>query len=674
MCKRHNWTQRLNALALALLVTILGLSPMLFTPLTILAQTPSFTPGAGGQGATAIGGVPLFSTLDTPLSPLVLNQLRLCENEATDPGEPWKLSTTSITLGAPSTGLSSVDGLQTTLFVQHCTEGEGVLSVAPPATLLLTAPLSLATLAQPLLPGAVGGDLVASPGELAPVERIERPPAPPVIPIDALEPLMRGVTLTPIESMPEFEPWRPTPQTSLTLITPDGERIPLTPGDQPNTWSYDFPPDSPSGEYTLVIESDGQRTERTVRVQPNERILTRRTANSELARTFEMAPDVALNFMDFRPESDLLLALYRVVADPAALFPEPGAGNIFSGMSTLLAPVSTWIAQTGPDGVLTQPLLEHLPIEPGEKIAGDYVLLACYADDCAPTPTVRLTANNSVRSIEWPAIFSAVFTVGETPPLNLFRMAGPLELAIIDPAQDGSVAVIEEELLFQAAAADPDVGDFNGAGIERVDFNIVDSRGVEVVAESDDQPPYCAFGRDQPCEPWPFAPNDYRWPGGAPITNGLHTLRVTAYTPDGRSASLETTVDIRPPQPAEGVAPSTLQFDSPLAVAVAYFEAINQGVETGDFHPAYGLLSPDYQARKPYADFAGGFATTRWVEVNELELLEMAPDANRARVRAVVTAIDDVNGREKRTVYEIDWRLIRVGDQWRLNSARVRVR
>jgi hypothetical protein len=107
----------------------------------------------------------------------------------------------------------------------------------------------------------------------------------------------------------------------------------------------------------------------------------------------------------------------------------------------------------------------------------------------------------------------------------------------------------------------------------------------------------------------------------------------------------------------------------PVEVARAFYQAINEGVATGDFHPAYNLLSRARRAARPYASFAQGFATTREVQVEQLELLEQNND--NATIQVVLLAIDLVDGARQAVRYSIIYHLVKEGAQWRLDRASV---
>ena len=104
---------------------------------------------------------------------------------------------------------------------------------------------------------------------------------------------------------------------------------------------------------------------------------------------------------------------------------------------------------------------------------------------------------------------------------------------------------VTDALVFQVEAYDRAVGDEDGDGITKVDFEIYAPNGDRVYAKTENTAHYCAFGGGEPeCNRFIFADNDYHWPDGAPIENGPHQLAWTAHTRDGRNTIGEWTIEI----------------------------------------------------------------------------------------------------------------------------------
>ena len=121
----------------------------------------------------------------------------------------------------------------------------------------------------------------------------------------------------------------------------------------------------------------------------------------------------------------------------------------------------------------------------------------------------------------------------------------PITTKLVQTAPSTTTTVISETMVFQVEAQ---VGPHNGDGtdIAKVDLSILDSNQVVVHQSTDDQAKYCAFGGGAPiCNQWVFANQNYKWPSGQAIQNGTHTLRATVNTTDGRSKSIDNTIQIQ---------------------------------------------------------------------------------------------------------------------------------
>ncbi len=105
---------------------------------------------------------------------------------------------------------------------------------------------------------------------------------------------------------------------------------------------------------------------------------------------------------------------------------------------------------------------------------------------------------------------------------------------------------VTDALVFQVKAYNPDVGSKDGDGIDHVDMDIFGPNGKRVYHHVESTVHYCAFGGGEPdCNVFNFGDNYYRWPDNGPqIHNGQHRLVATVHAKDGRSQTIETTVDI----------------------------------------------------------------------------------------------------------------------------------
>lgn len=104
--------------------------------------------------------------------------------------------------------------------------------------------------------------------------------------------------------------------------------------------------------------------------------------------------------------------------------------------------------------------------------------------------------------------------------------------------------LIEGHVSFQVAAWDPTVGSNNGDGIESVTLRIYGPNGV-VHERTEQTAAYCAFGGGEPdWNAYDYADNGYAWDSGASVETGAHTLTADVVARDGRTESMEWTVDI----------------------------------------------------------------------------------------------------------------------------------
>jgi hypothetical protein len=75
-------------------------------------------------------------------------------------------------------------------------------------------------------------------------------------------------------------------------------------------------------------------------------------------------------------------------------------------------------------------------------------------------------------------------------------------------------------------------------------MRIIDPDGVQVHQQPEGEADYCGFGGDS-CNIWGFADHGNEWPGGQPVQNGIHTLRVIVNTTDGRSETVDYQIEIQ---------------------------------------------------------------------------------------------------------------------------------
>ena len=95
------------------------------------------------------------------------------------------------------------------------------------------------------------------------------------------------------------------------------------------------------------------------------------------------------------------------------------------------------------------------------------------------------------------------------------------------PGEATEPMVYRDRIVFQAEVFDANVGTNDGDGIENVTFTILDPNGNPVHERTENNAGYCVFGGGEPdCDVLSLAEYDAHWPGGAQITNGLHTVTI----------------------------------------------------------------------------------------------------------------------------------------------------
>lgn len=87
-----------------------------------------------------------------------------------------------------------------------------------------------------------------------------------------------------------------------------------------------------------------------------------------------------------------------------------------------------------------------------------------------------------------------------------------------------------------------------------------------------------------------------------------------------------------------------------------------------DMPRAYTLLSPSYQAARPFTEWVAGFATTLRVEASSVNIIAAASGENNARVSAMITSWDNEDGRVIGRIWNVVWDLVRTADGWRLTG------
>ena len=119
-----------------------------------------------------------------------------------------------------------------------------------------------------------------------------------------------------------------------------------------------------------------------------------------------------------------------------------------------------------------------------------------------------------------------------------------LRARIVSPS--AGTTTVSKELTFQVEAYDEKVGTKDGAGIDRVEMFVIDSKSRIVHKRTETSAAYCAFGGGEPkCTVYDFGGHKNLWSDGTPI-GGAYTLRAVVYGKGGGTSTVETRVTLRP--------------------------------------------------------------------------------------------------------------------------------
>ncbi|MGE5222739.1 MAG: hypothetical protein ACM3PY_09885 [Omnitrophica WOR_2 bacterium] len=104
------------------------------------------------------------------------------------------------------------------------------------------------------------------------------------------------------------------------------------------------------------------------------------------------------------------------------------------------------------------------------------------------------------------------------------------------------------DLVFQVKAHNPQAGNYDGAGIDSIDF-VISKDGQQVYSRTEKNAAYCAFGGGEPdCNIFNFASNNYQWPQtGIALQSGTYTLDITIHSANGDSWGGQITFNIQLP-------------------------------------------------------------------------------------------------------------------------------
>jgi hypothetical protein len=221
------------------------------------------------------------------------------------------------------------------------------------------------------------------------------------------------------------------------------------------------------------------------------------------------------------------------------------------------------------------------------------------------------TPTNTATPTETPTV-----TLTPLPTATLCKV--PPVVSIIFPLNGGAYV---DKLPAQAAAYDPDNADpaacvgvgVDGEGIVQVDFAFDFWNGStwsQVYTSTDTAQAYCGFGGNAPCSEHPT--NTAQWPGGAPMTNGLHRMRVVATDDEGDTAYEEVTFNLNVPAtltPTVTLTPTTTSTPSPTPT-ISCANLVPGGYFTSGENLYFLVLNSN-----PMTVFLTG-STTNWEEMS----------------------------------------------------------
>ncbi|MEZ4866957.1 MAG: SH3 domain-containing protein [Caldilineaceae bacterium] len=132
-------------------------------------------------------------------------------------------------------------------------------------------------------------------------------------------------------------------------------------------------------------------------------------------------------------------------------------------------------------------------------------------------------------------------------------------------------------------------------------------------------------------------------------------------------ASTPTPSPTPPPNPTLTATDSAAQTGETARRTVeAFWQAVRAGVRTGDFRAAYSYLSPARQSVWSYSSFKDGFATTRTIEIESLNLVEA--NATSATIDSTLLAADQLGDGLHYRHFLFRYRLTLVDGAWRLDT------
>ena len=109
---------------------------------------------------------------------------------------------------------------------------------------------------------------------------------------------------------------------------------------------------------------------------------------------------------------------------------------------------------------------------------------------------------------------------------------------------------------------------------------------------------------------------------------------------------------------------------TPLETTVAFYRALDWGVDTRNFTTAYSLLSQARKKVRSYDALKEIYADTTSVDLESIELVKET--ATAATVHVIVSTYDDIAGESTLTRYDVEYLLVKENGSWRLDEPKIK--
>ncbi len=195
---------------------------------------------------------------------------------------------------------------------------------------------------------------------------------------------------------------------------------------------------------------------------------------------------------------------------------------------------------------------------------------ALFRDASGSVPAGRLMLSNFTVDLTF-----RIEDGSATPLECAYSVSHPaFHVKIINPATDGTVITSRSQTRFEAEAWDTAVGTTNGAGVEKVEFRLLDPNGKRIKSKTESQVRYCAFGGNRTC----YRMSKSLW---KKLVNGVYTLQARARRlADGLwSAWVERTFIVDKPAPSCADLQVVTSLRPESRYAILYMEVKNNNPE-----------------------------------------------------------------------------------------------